>query len=82
MIAVATYDDALDRYETWIVDAATGNQHHLTNGCRPIWSPDSRYLAVRGRDTPGIAIIEVATGEHVQLTSDAAGVPLRWLPSD
>jgi hypothetical protein len=82
MIAVAPYDDALERYETWVVDPATGNQRYLTNGCRPVWSPDSRYLAVRGMDTPGIALIDVATGERLQLTSDAAGVPLRWLQSD
>ena len=82
MIAVATYDDAAMHYETWLVDAATGEQRFLLEGCRLVWSPDSRFIAVRGSDTPGIAIIEVATGARLQLTQDGANVPIRWTPSE
>jgi hypothetical protein len=82
MIAVATYDDAAERYETWIVDAATAEQRYLLDGCRVVWSPDSHFVAVRGKDQPGIAIIEIATGRRVQLTDDSANVPIRWLPAN
>jgi dipeptidyl aminopeptidase/acylaminoacyl peptidase len=84
MIAVETYDPTRDHYEAWIVDPATGGQRYILNGCRLVWSPDSRFLAVRARDRPGIAIIEVATGERMQVTETGEDVhiPFRWVPGD
>ena len=82
MIAVATYDEAAERYDKWIVDAATGARRYLVAGCRLVWSPDSRFLAVRGRDQPGIAIIEVTTGARLRLNDDSVSVPIRWVPVD
>ena len=52
MIAVETYNPAQDHYEAWVVDPATGEQRYLLEGCRPVWSPDSRFLAVRAKDCP------------------------------
>jgi hypothetical protein len=65
-------------HETWIVDPATGLQHRLIDGSGIVWSPDSRFLAVRGEDRPGIAIIEVATGARMQLTHDPGDIPISW----
>jgi hypothetical protein len=81
MIAVGTFDEALDRHEAWIVDAATGEGRYLLDACQLVWSPDSRFLAVRGRDRPGLAIIEVETGVRLQVTQEDISVPIRWMPA-
>ena len=47
-------------------------------GCVIIWSPDGRFLAVHGEDLPGIAIVDIASGERGQLTHEANDIPLQW----
>ena len=80
LIAVSTYDTLRTHHETHVVDPASGVSRHLLDGCVIVWSPDGRFLAVHGETEPGIAVVDVHTGEHGQLTHASSDAPLRWDP--
>jgi hypothetical protein len=50
----------------------------VLSGCVIVWSPDSRFLAIHGEREPGIAIADVETLQHAQLTHTPGDTPLRW----
>jgi hypothetical protein len=61
-----------------VVDPATGVARDVLSGCVIVWSPDSRFLAIHGEREPGIAIADVETLQHAQLTHTPGDTPLRW----
>jgi Tol biopolymer transport system component len=77
-LAVSTYNIPRTHHESWVVDPATGVARDVLSGCVIVWSPDSRFLAIHGEKEPGIAIADVETLQHAQLTHTAGDTPLRW----
>lgn len=80
LLAVSSYNLPRTHHESYVVDPATGIARDVLSGCVIVWSPDSRYLAIHGEREPGVAIADVATLEHVQLTHTVGDTPLRWEP--
>ena len=67
-----------NRIELWVADPATGAARYLLSGCHLVWSPDGRFLAMKGEHDKGVGIVDVTSGDHMQLTSDAVDVPTAW----
>jgi WD40 repeat protein len=79
-IAVSAYNVPRTHHESYIVDPATGVATDVLSGCVIVWSPDSRFLAIHGEKIPGVAIADVLTLEHSQLTHGVGDTPLWWMP--
>jgi Tol biopolymer transport system component len=79
-IAVSAYNVPRTHHESYIVDPETGIATDVLSGCVIVWSPDSRFLAIHGEKIPGVAIADVVTLEHAQLTHGVGDTPLRWTP--
>ena len=77
-VAVSTYDVERTRHEVYIVDPATGASRHVSSGCVIVWSPDGRFLAQHIDHTPGVAIVDVETGEYGMITDVFGETPLWW----
>ncbi len=78
MLAVSSYNIPRTHHESYVVDPKTGIARDVLSGCVIIWSPDSRFLAIHGEQEPGVAIADVATLEHAQLSHGVGDTPLRW----
>ena len=79
-LAVSSYNIPRTHHESYLVDPATGAATDVLAGCVIVWSPDSRFLAIHGEKTPGVAIADVVTLQHAQLTNVVGDTPLRWEP--
>jgi hypothetical protein len=79
-LAVSSYNLPRTHHESFVVDPDTGVARAILSGCVIVWSPDSRFLAIHGEREPGVAIADVATLEHAQLTHTAGDTPLSWAP--
>jgi Tol biopolymer transport system component len=79
-LAVSSYNLPRTHHESYVVDPDTGVARDILSGCVIVWSPDSRFLAIHGEREPGVAIADVATLEHAQLTHTAGDTPLSWVP--
>lgn len=79
-IAVSAYNVPRTHHESYVVDPETGVATDVLSGCVIVWSPDSRFLAIHGEKVPGVAIADVVTLEHAQLTHGVGDTPLRWEP--
>jgi Tol biopolymer transport system component len=77
-VAVSTYDADRTRHEVYIVDPATGASRHVSSGCVIVWSPDGRFLAQHIEREPGLAIVDIATGEYGFLTREQFDTPMAW----
>jgi dipeptidyl aminopeptidase/acylaminoacyl peptidase len=72
----------LDHADVWVIDRRTGQRRNITNGAaddsgywNPVWSPDSRRLAIlstQGADNVRPYVWESATGEVRRLTDRGA----------
>jgi Tol biopolymer transport system component len=80
LLAVSTYNIPRTHHESYVVDPATGLARDVLSGCVIVWSPDSRFLAIHGEVVPGVAIADVHTLAHAQLTHTIGDTPLRWDP--
>jgi dipeptidyl aminopeptidase/acylaminoacyl peptidase len=78
-LAVSSYNLPRTHHESYIVDPNTGVAKDILSGCVIVWSPDSRFLAIHGEREPGVAIADVVTLKHVQLTHTAGDTPLSWI---
>jgi hypothetical protein len=80
-LAISTYSPDRSRHEVYVLDASQpgGDVRHLLKGCRVVWSPDGRFLALkREPHTEGAGIVEVATGAHWQLAGNRVLTPVAW----
>jgi hypothetical protein len=78
-LAVSTYDPERRHHGAYVVDPATGAARWLVSGCHLVWSPDGRFLALKGEHDKGVGIVDVASGDHAQLTRDAVDAPIAWV---
>jgi Tol biopolymer transport system component len=78
LLAVSSYNIPRTHHESYVVDPKTGVARDVLSGCVIVWSPDSRFLAIHGEKEPGVAIADVATLEHAQLTHRVGDTPLWW----
>lgn len=79
-LAVSSYNLPRTHHESFVVDPATGIARDVLSGCVIIWSPDSQFLAIHGEREPGVAIADVDTLQHAQLTHTPGDTPLSWKP--
>jgi Tol biopolymer transport system component len=79
-LAVSSYNVPRTHHEAYVVDPETGIARDVLSGCVIVWSPDSQFLAVHGEREPGIAIADVVTLQHAQLTHTPGDTPLSWSP--
>ena len=80
LLAVSTYNEPRTHHESWLVDPDTGAARDVLSGCVIIWSPDGKFLAIHGEREPGVAIADVETLEHAQLTHTVGDTPVSWTP--
>ena len=79
-LAVSSYNLPRTHHESFVVDPETGVARDILSGCVIIWSPDSQFLAIHGEREPGVAIANVVTLQHAQLTHTPGDTPLSWKP--
>jgi len=79
-LAISTYSPDRSRHEVYVVDATAGETpRHLLGGCRLVWSPDGRFLAVKAEPhTLGAEAVNVATGYHWRLAGLPGMTPVAW----
>ena len=77
-LGVSTYDPERRHHGAYVVDPSTDAARYLLSGCHLVWSPDGRFLAMKGEHDRGVGIVDVTSGDHVQLTHDPVDVPIAW----
>ena len=80
-LAISTYSPDRTRHEVYVMDVASdGAPRHLLDGCKIVWSPDSRFVAVKREphDATGVAAIRVDTGYHWALSQSPQFIPVSW----
>jgi hypothetical protein len=80
-LAISTYSLDRTQHEVYVMDVATGGApRHLLDGCKIVWSPDGKFVAVKREPykDPGLAVIRVDSGFHWPLTEQPSFVPLTW----
>jgi hypothetical protein len=80
-LAISTYSLDRTRHEVYVMDVAAGGEpRHLLDGCKIVWSPDGRFVAVKREphDATGMAAIRVETGYHWALTTNPQYIPVAW----
>ncbi len=80
LLAVSTYNEPRTHHESWVVDPKTGTAQDVLSGCVIIWSPDGKFLAIHGEREPGVAIVDIETLQHVQLSHTVGDTPISWTP--
>ena len=80
-LAISTYSPDRTRHEVYVMDvSARGGPRHLLDGCKIVWSPDGKFIAVKREphNANGVSAIRVATGFNWLVAEQPALVPLAW----
>ncbi|HEU0074353.1 MAG TPA: hypothetical protein VFS30_10090 [Dehalococcoidia bacterium] len=80
-LAISTYSLDRTKHEVYVMDVEAGGvPRHLLDGCKIVWSPDGKFVAVKRepRDASGVAAIRVDTGFHWALNTNPQFVPVVW----
>jgi len=80
-LAISTYSPDRSRHEVYLLTPALGGApRHLLDGCLIVWSPDSRFMAVKREPghANGVAVIRPDTAAHWPVVTFSGFLPLSW----